>query len=140
MYHWALLLHLLGSMAMGFYLLLPFLLQRMAGRSGPEQAGAAGLLYAANRIGQFLLIAQFLTGGYLLGPGNYSALWIILGIVILVALGAFTGMMGKEMKRLRERLVAGGSAGPETGKIRVFGWLTFVSLLLMIVVMKNPGI
>lgn len=140
MFQFILLIHLLGSIAMGIYLLIPFLLQRMAGQAGAAQAGLIGGLYTANRIGQFLLVAQFLTGGYLVGGGGYTIPWMAVSIILLLALGGFTGVMGKAMKQMREKLSAGQSAAAEAGKARMFGWLTFLFILLEVVLMKNPGL
>ncbi|RAV06579.1 hypothetical protein [Paenibacillus sp. YN15] len=131
-------LHLVASIGMGFYLLLPFLVGRLAGPAAGSQAGYAGLLATANRIGMYLLIVQLLTGGYLLQTADYSVLWMVLIVLVFLAVAAFTGMLVKPLKRYREAVQQGKSGASEYGKIRLFSTLAGACFLLIIFLMKFP--
>jgi hypothetical protein len=131
-------LHLVASIGMGFYLLLPFLVGRLAGPAAQSQAGYAGLLASANRIGMYLLVVQLLTGGYLLQTADYSVLWMVLIVLAFLAVAAFTGMMAKPLKRYKEAVQQGQSGKAEYGKIRLFSTLAGAFFLIIIFLMKFP--
>jgi len=131
-----LLLHLIGAIGMGYYLLFPFLVN--VNLSGTQAAGYVNGLRKANRIGQFLLILQLVTGGYLVGVWDYSMLWMSLSVALLVLIGAFTGMLGGPLKRMEQRLASGESVGGEVRKARLFALLVGISFLLIVVLMKFP--
>jgi hypothetical protein len=130
--------HLLASIGMGFYLLLPFLVQRLEGRQNAVLGGVAGVLVTANRVGQYLLILQFLTGGYMISKADYSYLWMVLTGIIFLAMAACAGMLGKPLKRFRDAHLEGKSAEGEVGRIRTLGVLIGVSFAVMIFLMKYP--
>ncbi|MNC63997.1 hypothetical protein D3C75_1141630 [compost metagenome] len=123
---------------MGFYLLLPFLVGRLAGPAAQSQAGYAALLGSANRIGMYLLALQLLTGGYLLQTADYSVLWMVLIVLAFLAVAAFTGMMVKPLKRYKETVQQGQSGSAEYGKIRLFSTLAGACFLIIIFLMKFP--
>jgi hypothetical protein len=131
-------LHLVASIGMGFYLLLPFLVGRLSGPAAQSQAGYAGLLASANRIGMYLLVVQLLTGGYLLQTADYSVLWMVLIVLVFLAVAAFTGMMAKPLKRYKEAVLQGKSGASEYGKIRLFSTLAGACFLIIIFLMKFP--
>jgi len=131
-------LHLLGAIWMGIYLLFPFLAMRLADMSAAARAGFAGGLGIANRWGQILLLAQFVTGGYLVGRAGFSTAWIITVIALLVLIGAFTGMMGKPLKQLKADNLSGSVAGEHLRKITLFSWIVFALFLIMIILMYFP--
>lgn len=131
-------LHLIASIGMGFYLLLPFLAQRLGGKPDHALGGYAGLLVSANRVGQYLLILQFLTGGYLISKADYSYLWMGIVIVAFLVIAAFSGMLTKPLKLYREAAAEGKSAAELTGKIRLFSVLIGVSFVFILFLMKYP--
>jgi len=135
-----LLLHLLGSVGMGFYLLLPFLVSRLSGLTGAAQSGYVAGLHKANRIGQYFLILQFLTGGYLVGKGEYSVAWMVLSVVLFLAIAAFAGMMGKPMKRWQQQLAEGKGDSSDGSKVRLFSTLISVLFLVILILMKVPDL
>ncbi|WP_438446160.1 hypothetical protein [Gorillibacterium sp. sgz5001074] len=138
MYKLMLFLHLLASTGMGFYLFLPFLVGRLGGKADAAQAGFAGLLVTFNRVGQYLLIAQLLTGGYLIGQGSYSHVWAGVIGVLFLAMAAMAGMLGGPLKRLRDSLSQNKNAGTDAGKIRTFGVLIGVLYFVILLLMKYP--
>lgn len=131
-------LHLVASMGMGFYLLLPFLVGRLGGTVSQSQAGYAGFLASANRIGMYLLVVQLLTGGYLLQTADYSILWMVLIVLVFLAVAAFTGMMVKPLRRYKEAALQGKSGAAEFSRIRLFSTLTGACFLIIIFLMKYP--
>lgn len=138
MYKLMLLLHLLASTGMGFYLFLPFLTGRLGGRSDAGQAGFVGTLVTFNRVSQYLLIVQLLTGGYLIGQGEYSHVWSGVIGVLFLAIAALAGMMGKPLKRLRDSLLENKNAATDASKVRTFGVVIGVLYFVILVLMKYP--
>jgi len=135
MTQFVLFLHVLGAILMGIYLMMPFLAARIGGLQGQARTGFLSLLYTANRVGQFVLVIEFLTGGYLVSKGNYAVSWMITAVVLFLALGAFTGILGKQL-RLGLSDESGKSIAGQLGKIRLFSNLTGIVFLLIIFIMK----
>ncbi|WNQ09923.1 hypothetical protein MJA45_20195 [Paenibacillus aurantius] len=133
-------LHLLSAVGMGFYLLFPFLYGRVASLSAAAKEGYTSLLTGANRIGQILLVVQFLTGGYLVSKGEYSVLWMILASVLLLAIGGMTGVLGANLKKLNAAVKGGQPAGAYEGKVKTFGALNAILLLAVLFVMNYPNL
>lgn len=130
--------HLLGSVGMGFYLLMPFLIQRLVSKPEPSLGGFVSVLVTCNRVGQYLLIVQFLTGGYLIAKADYSYLWMGLIGVVFLGMAACAGIMGKPLTRLRDALLQGRTASAETARIRILGTLVGALFIVMLFLMKYP--
>lgn len=139
MNQWFLLLHILGAITMGFYFLLPFLVGRAGRLSGAAQAGYVTALRSANRVGQFGLLFELLTGGYLISKYHYTTLWLILALLFLVALGAVTGMLGVRLKKLIDAAESGGNVKPQLESSVVLGTIAAVFLLVIVYLMNNIG-
>lgn len=131
-------IHLLGAIAMGFYLLLPFVIGKLASLSGDARKGFLSGTHLMNRIAQFVLIVQLLTGGYMMSKGSYSVAWMVATVVLLILIGAFSGMLGGPIKRIMNASVDANSS--DIGKIRMFSLLVAISYLLIIIIMFNPGL
>jgi uncharacterized membrane protein YhaH (DUF805 family) len=139
MSQWLLFLHIAGAIAMGFYFLLPFLAARAGKLSGAALSGHAAALRTANRIGQFVLLFEFLTGGYLISQYPYSTLWLILVLLFIVALGAVTGILGVRLKKLVDAAQSGGNAKPQLDSSAALSWIAAVFLLVIVYLMTNIG-
>lgn len=138
MVQFILLLHVLGAIGMGFYLVLPFLFARSAGLEAQVRQGYIEGLYAAHRIGQFMLIAQFLTGGYLISQAKYSVVWMVLVIVLFLVVSALTGIAGSRMKRHVQSVKSGKDGAAEFASARTLSSIAAVILLVTIIVMVYP--
>ncbi|WP_274652219.1 hypothetical protein [Paenibacillus humicola] len=125
-------LHVLGAAGMGFYLVLPFLVGRASKLDGGGQAGLAAGLGAANRIAQYFLVLQFLTGGYLISQGEYAVVWMILVIVLFLAIAAIGGIVSKPLKLIASEIQAGRSASSHIAKVRA---LSVVMLIIYVVIL-----
>ena len=57
-----------------------------------------------NRVGQFSLIVTFLSGGAMISQLDPmpSHLWMALAVILLVIVGAATGMIGGRIKKLNK--------------------------------------
>jgi len=130
------LLHLLGAIVMGYYLLLPFMAGKLAALAGDTRKGFASSVRAFNTFAQIVLIVQLLTGGYLMTLGDYSVLWMVATIVLILLIGAFSGMLGKPLKNVLQSSDAGSS---DVNRIRLFSALTAVSYLLIVIIMFEPS-
>jgi hypothetical protein len=116
---WIVFLHVLGAMTAGFYLALPFII-----RSNDAVLQAALKL---NRVGQFALVAQFLSGGYLLsGLGkHFSFGWMGAVGGVFLLMGAFSGMLAGPLRR--------GDATKAKSRAVVLAILTVIIIFLMYV-------
>lgn len=129
-------IHLLGAIAMGYYLLMPVAVGKLAGLAGESRKGFTGAVRQVNMIAQFLLIVQLLTGGYLMSLGNYSTLWMIATTVLIVLIGAFSGMMGRPLKRIMN--ASGDPNKSDVSRIRLFSALVAISYLAIVIIMYDP--
>lgn len=129
-------IHLLGSIAMGYYLLMPFAVGKLVGLAGESRKGFTSAVRQVNLIAQFVLIVQLLTGGYLMSLGNYSTLWMIATTVLIVLIGAFSGMMGGPLKRIMN--ASGDSSTSDVARIRLFSSLVAISYLAIVIIMYDP--
>lgn len=91
-------LHILGALSTGFYLVLPIVAGKLGSWDAQAQSGAISIVRTLNRVAQFGLIVQLLTGGYLMTQGTYSIAWMIVVVVLLLAIAAFGGIMGKPLR------------------------------------------
>jgi hypothetical protein len=130
-------LHVLGAVLMGFYLMLPFLSARIGALGSQSQAGYVTVLFTANRVGQMMLAVELLSGGYLFSKVGYSIPWVIITLVLFLALGGLTGVLGKQM-RLGLADDSGKEMKSKLGKIKMFSNLCGVLYLAIIVMMTFP--
>ncbi|MFS0727312.1 hypothetical protein [Paenibacillus sp. 1P07SE] len=131
-------LHVIGAVGMGFYVVLPFLIGRASRLAGEGQSGLAEGLVSGNRIAQYFLILQLLTGGYLISQMEYAIFWIILTIVLFLAIAAVAGMMTKPIKQIAIAIQAGQSASGHIGKARTMSFIVLLIYLVIIYLMKYP--
>ncbi|MGU3473070.1 hypothetical protein ACLBWT_18230 [Paenibacillus sp. D51F] len=131
-------LHVLGAGGVGFYLILPFLVGRASRLAGAGQQGLAEGLIAGNRVAQYFLILQFLTGGYLISQADYTVLWMVVVIVLFLAIAALGGIQTKPLKRIVSQIQAGQSATEEIGKVRMFSFILLVLYIVTLYLMVNP--
>ncbi|WP_281885783.1 hypothetical protein [Paenibacillus sp. YYML68] len=131
-------IHVLTSIVMGIYLLMPFLVKHVDKlQSGAAQYGFLNVLFVSNRIGQFALILSFLTGGYMISKGNYSVLWQVLAIVLFLAVAALSGIMGKRL-RLAVKESSGSAVSAQLGSIKTLATITGIIYFLIVTLMKFP--
>lgn len=121
-------IHVLCALALIFYILLPFLAGGAANRS------TAIALSRGNRIGQYVLVLAFLTGGYMVSKADYSVLWMVLAVVFVLVMFAMTGMASKPFKRL----IAGETGGDAMRKLRTFTLISGISYVLLLAMMLGP--
>ena len=138
MLHFMYFLHVLGAAGMGFYLVLPFLVGRASKLDGGGQAGLAAGLGSANRIAQYFLVLQFLTGGYLISKGEYAVIWMILVVVLFLAIAAIGGIVSKPLKLITSEIQAGRSASSHIAKARVLSVLILIIYVVILYLMKYP--
>jgi hypothetical protein len=138
--HVMLFLHVISALLLGSYVVFPFIVGRAASLSGAGQESFMGLLATINRIGQFSLIVTFISGGAMVSEGSFSGLWMTLAIVLLVIVGAVTGMIGGRIKKLRANSAAGKNTLADAAKIKTFSWIGSIAVILAIVIMTNPQI
>lgn len=140
MYTALVLLHILGAVAMGIYAVIPFVVNKLKLVSASGQEGLLLGVHSANRIAQYALIAQFLTGGYMIGKGSYSMLWIILTMVVFLAIAALGGIMGKQIKVALQSAKAGQSNTAAIDKTQMFATLVFILFIIMVILMVYRNI
>ncbi|MGN7454716.1 hypothetical protein ACTHPH_07865 [Paenibacillus pasadenensis] len=131
-------LHVLGAGGLGFYLILPFLVGRASRLAGAGQQGLAEGLVTGNRIAQYFLILQFLTGGYLISKADYTVAWMILSIVLFLAIAALGGIQTKPLKGIVSQIQAGQSATASIAKVRMFSFILLALYVVILYFMVNP--
>jgi hypothetical protein len=135
MYTFILFLHVAGAVGMGIYVVLPIIAGRFRRLSTPAQEGLASGLISAGRFGQFALVVQLLTGGYLMSQGDYSTSWIIAMGIVYLAIGALTGLVARPLKQIVATTSNGQSATDAIARVRVFSILIVILFLVMLYMM-----
>ncbi|WP_310549792.1 hypothetical protein [Paenibacillus glufosinatiresistens] len=129
-------LHMIGTLAVGFYLVLPFVLGRTEKLSASAREGTMNVVGSLNRLAQYGLGIQLLTGGYLMAKGDdYSLAWKIIVPVLLLAMFAVGGMMAKPLRLAAAGFRDNGNVAAETGKVKTLSALLAVLLLVMVFLM-----
>ncbi|TJY39719.1 DUF2269 family protein [Cohnella pontilimi] len=133
-------LHVIGAVGMGIYAVLPFVAGKFSQLSGEAQGGLASGLAAAGRIGQYALVLQLLTGGYLISQtgSDYAVSWMIVSVVLFLAIAALTGIVQASIKRVAAASKDGQNASSSIGKIRTLSSIVFILFLVILWVMTNP--
>ncbi|WP_424768084.1 hypothetical protein [Paenibacillus sp. sgz302251] len=138
MFNTMLFLHVLGAVGMGFYVVLPFMVGRASKLAGVGQGGLAEGLLSANRIAQYFLVLQLLTGGYMISKQDYSIAWMIIVIVLFLAIAALGGIISKPLKLVVASIAEGKSATAHINKARVMSMIILVIYIVIIYFMKFP--
>ncbi|MCD9025921.1 hypothetical protein [Cohnella silvisoli] len=142
MYSVFLFLHVVGAVGMGIYAIMPFVVGKFKQLSGPAQEGLASGLLSAGRMGQYSLVLQLLTGGYLIsnaeGGAKYTVAWMITVIVLFVAIGALTGIVQAPLKRIAAASANSQNASGSISKVQTLSAITFILFLVVIWIMKHP--
>jgi len=134
-----LMLHILGAVGMGFYLLLPFLCVPLMRMDRNIRAGYLYGLRLANKSAMYLLIVLLLTGGYLYFKGDYAIGWTIGFAVPFLAMGPLTGNIGKRLDKALELLRSAQEANGEIARIRVLSALAFLAMIAVLILMVYPA-
>lgn len=137
MFNVMLFLHVLGAVGMGFYVVLPVMLGRASKLAGVGQGGLAEGLLSANRIAQYFLIVQLLTGGYLMSQNDYSVVWMVIITVLFLAIAALGGIISKPLKLVVASIQEGKSATAHINKARIMSIIVLVLYIAIIYFMKN---
>lgn len=133
-----LLLHVLGAVGMGFYIVLPIMLGGASKLDGSGQAGLAKGLLSANRIAQYFLVIQLLTGGYLMSQGEYAVVWMIIVTLLFLGIAALGGIATKPLKRVVSSIESGQSAAAFVSKARVMSMIILVLYVAIVYFMVYP--
>lgn len=125
-------LHMVGTAALGFYLILPFVVGGIQKLSAGAQEGAVNTIRVANRFAQYGLVLQLLTGGYMMSKGDYSVPWMIVVTLLLLAMFAIGGIMGKPLKNAIAGIREKRDVKEETSKLGTLSAVLSILLLVMI--------
>ncbi|CAM4286201.1 hypothetical protein [Saccharibacillus endophyticus] len=128
-------LHVLGAVAMGFYLLAPLIVSQLNKLEGEAKKGMLSVMRSLNTYAQYGLVLELLTGIYLFAQDDYSVLWIVLTSLLFVLIGAFGGMMGGPLRRALDGLTEKRDIAAELRKLRVFGTMVCASFAAILFVM-----
>lgn len=131
-------LHVLGAVGMGFYIVLPIMIGRASKLAGVGQGGLAEGLLSANRIAQYFLILQLLTGGYLMSQADYTVAWMVIVVVLFLGVAALGGIISKPLKLVVASIQEGKSATAHISKARVMSIIVLVLYIAIIYFMKFP--
>lgn len=131
-------LHIVGTACAGFYLVLPLLTARLKHLSTPAQEGLADGLVRAGRYAQYALIVLLLTGGYRMTLDNYATSWKIAVIVLLVLIGAASGIIQKPLRQVAEAARKQENASDSIDRVQKLGYVTLVLFAAMLWIMASP--
>lgn len=134
-------LHIVGAVGMGIYAILPFIVGKFKQLSGAAQEGFASGLISAGRLGQYALVLQLLTGGYLISNSespDFAVSWMITISVLFVALGALSGIAQAPLKRIAAASAKAENASSSISRVQTLSALIFVLFLVEIWFMTNP--
>ncbi|MFC7680987.1 hypothetical protein [Paenibacillus sp. GCM10028914] len=132
------LLHMIGTAALGFYLILPFIVSGIQKLSLSAKEGGINTVRVANRFAQYGLVVQLITGGYMMSKGDYSVPWMIIVTVLLLAMFAIGGIMGKPLKTALVSIREKREVTAEAAKLRTFSIILAILLIVMIYFMVYP--
>ncbi|WP_267900994.1 DUF2269 family protein [Cohnella endophytica] len=135
-------LHILGAVGMGIYAIMPFVVGKFKQLSGAAQEGLASGLISSGRIGQYALVLQLLTGGYLIsnadGGAKYTVGWMVGTIVLFIVIGALSGIIQAPLKRIAAAAVKSESASSDISRVQTLSAILFVLFLVIIWLMAHP--
>jgi len=131
-------LHIVGTACAGFYLVLPLLAARLKHLSTPAQEGLADGLVRAGRYAQYALIVLLLTGGYRMTLDNYATSWKIAVVVLLVLIGAASGMIQKPLRQVAEAARRQENASDPIDRVLKLGYVALVLFAAMLWIMASP--
>lgn len=124
-------LHIIGALALGFYLILPLIIGKVAKLSPAAQEGTISAIKTYNSYAQIGLVIQLLTGGYLMTKGEYTPLWMTVIVVLLLAIGAFSGIMGKPLRLALDNIRNNKGMSEVYGKLRTFSILLCLFVIVI---------
>ncbi|MCC3381579.1 hypothetical protein ACFQ5D_07080 [Paenibacillus farraposensis] len=125
-------IHVIGSLAMGFYLLLPFVLGKIDRMTPAVQEGTLSAVQLLNRLAQFALILMLVSGVYMIVAWNsYSVAWIVVVVLLFLAISGIAGAMGKPLRLSLEAIRNQQPMTQYAGKMRMFSTLLAVFLILI---------
>jgi len=128
-------LHVLGAVALGFYLFLPIALGKLATLTDQGKLGFVQGVYGISRVCQFVLIVQLLTGGYLMSKNEYTSTWMIIVLILFLVIAAFSGIMGANMKKFLNGTQSGTA---HLAKVKMFAAISSLAVLAIIITMVYP--
>ncbi|MDQ0086993.1 hypothetical protein J2T12_000387 [Paenibacillus anaericanus] len=140
MYKVMLFLHIVGTLALGFYLVLPFVLGTVSKLSLAAQEGTVSAVKSLNRYAQYGLVIQLLTGGYMISKGEYSVAWMIVVVVLFLAIAALGGIMGKPLRLALEGIRQKKSITAYAGKLTTLSTALSLGVLLIVFLMVYSSI
>ena len=123
--------HIIGALALGFYLVLPFVFAKVNKLSIPAQEGTVSLISSLNRFAQIGLVIQLLTGGYMVGKGKFSIVWMIVVVVLFLIIGALSGMMGKPLRLALQNIKQKNSLQAHLGKLKMLSTALSITVIVI---------
>lgn len=131
MYKVMLFLHIVGTLGLGFYLVLPFVLGSVSKLSLAAQEGTVSAVKTLNRYAQIALVIQLLTGGYMISKGDYSVAWMVVVVILFLAIGAFSGILAKPLRLALEAIRQNNKITAQASKLTTLSAALSICVLLI---------
>lgn len=130
-------LHVLSSLLLGTFVVLPFLVRRITTIPDREQAGFIKSLQIFTRFGHYALIVLLLTGGGLIFESTNKPpfLWTTSALILLLIISAAVGVLAGNLKKLHT--ADEGLRSRPLRLIRFSSLVTAVSVLAAVLMMTN---
>lgn len=125
-------IHVIAATGAGYYVLFPFLAASLGNANSGSRLSVAKTLSTGNRIVQYLLLIQLITGSHLMFSdtyGGHSSHWEYTGIALVVLLLAFGGMISKPLRKVANDAASGTDVDKAVNKVR--GYSIVLSLLFI---------
>ncbi|MGG1691863.1 hypothetical protein G4D61_11025 [Bacillus ginsengihumi] len=142
MHHIFIFFHVLSALLLGSFIVFPFIIMRFNDLSLLEQRKVSNTLLFFVKVGEISLIVLLFTGTAMLSEfGKMSAsLWVTTSSILLFIIGALLGMMHSKLKALNSLNLDKFQIYKYYKRLRIYSWITMLSVVLAILVMTNPEI
>lgn len=117
-------------------MLFPLFIGRVTKLAAPLREGLINGLYVANRLGQYILILQFVSGGLLIYHNSYSSAWIVTVITVFTILAAFAGLMAQPMRDLMSKSCSEQRQQACVTRLRIYGVMMSICFVILVILMK----
>jgi hypothetical protein len=134
-FNFVLFIHIISATSMGFYLIIPYLLLRLRHLTMQSQIGYLRVLISLNRIGQYALILEIISGSYLFSQLHLDNLWTGLMGLFVLGVGAAAGFLGVRMKKALSQMQTQENVPFKFSRLTSLGWLAGISFFVVIVLM-----
>ncbi|SER56369.1 hypothetical protein [Psychrobacillus sp. OK032] len=142
MYSMLVFVHVVSSLFLGTYLVLPIIINAISSRSSTELKPVLKILLSFTRAGHYALILLVISGGSMvISYTSYpSILWVILSILLLIAIGGLIGLINKNIRQILLAEDPKKKLADNISTLKWYGWLNTLLVITTLFIMTNRGL